>query len=536
VLQTDWIFLTGEEIRDYAAQIGSANFQDEGANTDWLDEIYRVGISQQHTLAFSKSDENTNLRASVSANNLTGVLKGTRKDRYIARLNIAQKALNDKLTLTARLSATLENNEYVQYDGGSSPTNVIYQAMRRSPTDPVYNADGSFFETDRNFQYNNPVALIEQIQNNRDAKRLLANFGAMYQLNEQWSINITSAIGRDDDQSWYASPASAFSNQINGNASRSYNNKYFSQISEVISYTNTFKEVHNLNVIGGHSWQQESFDGFRAEARGIDPFYEGVGADNLQAYSVVNWGSVSSYNSRPEGLASFFSRAMYDYQKKYYLTASLRRDKSTKYGDNIEWGTFWAMSGAWNVRSEDFMKNFNKVSDLKLRVGYGLTGNADIPNEIDQVIFGPSGPAIDPETGEEIIAWNNKQNNNPNPNLQWEEVREFNIGIDFGFYKNRITGSLELYSKNTNNLVTEVAVPVPPNIAPRTFLNAGEISNNGIELTVNGIVIDNEKLNWRSSLAASTNRQKTISLGDPNLDDNGLRKLFVSGRGLGWKQ
>lgn len=525
-------FLTGQEIRDYAASIGSANFQDQGANTDWLDEIYRTGISQQHTLAFSKSDENTNLRASVSANNLTGVLKGTRKDRYIARLNIAQKALDDKLTLTARLSATIENNEYVQYDGGSSPTNVIYQAMRRSPTDPVYNEDGTFFETDRNFQYNNPVALIEQIQNNRDAKRLLANFGAVYNFNEHWSVNITSAIGRDDQQSWYASPASAFSNQINGNASRSYDNKYFSQISEVISYTNTFKEVHNLNVIGGHSWQQQSFDGFRAEARGIDPFYEGVGADNLRAYSVVNWGSVSSYNSRPEGLASFFSRGIYDYNKKYYLTASLRRDRSTKYGDNIEWGTFWALSSAWNIRSEDFMKNLTKVSDLKLRVGYGLTGNADIPNQIDQVIYGPSGPAIDSETGEEIIAWNNVQNNNPNPNLQWEEVSEFNIGIDFGFYKNRITGSLELYSKNTNNLVTEVAVPVPPNIASRTFLNAGEISNNGIELTINGIIVDNEKLNWRSSLAASTNRQQTISLGDADLDEIGLRKLFVSGRGL----
>ena len=525
-------FLTGQEIRDYAAEINSANFQDGGANSDWLDEIYRTGVSQQHTLAFSKSDENTNLRASISANNLTGVLKGTQKDRYIARLNVAQKALDDRLTLTARLSATIENNNYVQYDGGSSPTNVIYQAMRRSPTDPVYNEDGTYFETDRNFQYNNPVALIEQIQNDRDAKRLLANFGALYNFNDHWSVNITSAVGRDDEQKWYASPASAFSNQINGNASREYNNKYFSQISEVVSYTNTFEDVHNLNVIGGHSWQQQSFDGFKAEARGIDPFYESVGADNLQAYSVITWGNVSSYNSRPEGLASLFSRAIYDYSKKYYFTASLRRDKSTKYGDNIEWGTFWALSSAWNIRSEDFMKDFKDVSDLKLRVGYGLTGNADIPNEIDQVIFAPTGPSIDAETGEEIIAWNNKQDNNANPNLQWEEVREFNIGVDFGFYKNRITGSVELYSKNTDKLVTEVAVPVPPNVAPRTFLNAGEIKNNGIELTVNGIIIDNEKLNWKSTIAASTNKQETVSLGDPNLDDNGLRKLFVSGRGL----
>jgi iron complex outermembrane receptor protein len=525
-------FLDGDQVRDYAAEIGSANFQDNGANTDWMDEIYRTGISQQHTLAFSKNDDNTSYRASISANNLTGVLKGTRKDRYIARLNVAQKAFDDKVTFTARLSGTIESNQYVKYDDGSSPDNVIYQAMRRSPTDPVYDSTGGFFETDRNFQYNNPVALIEQIQNERDAKRLLANFGVLYNINDHWNINITSAVGRDDEQKWYASPASAFSNQINGNASREYNNKYFSQISEVISYSNTFQDGHNLNVIGGHSWQQESTDGFKAEARGIDPFYENVGADNLEAYSVINWGSVSSYNSRPEGLSSYFSRAIYDFDKKYYLTASLRRDKSTKYGDNIEWGTFWALSSAWNIKKEQFMKNVKSVSDLKLRVGYGVTGNADIPNEIDRVIFAPNGPSIDAETGEETIAWNNKQDNNANPDLAWEEVRELNIGLDFGLLKNRVTGSLELYSKTTDNLVTEVAVPVPPNVAPRTFLNAGEILNRGLEFTVNGVIIDNKNFNWKSSIAASTNKQETITLGDPDLDDNGLRKLFVSGRGL----
>ncbi len=525
-------FLSGQELRDYATEIGSQNFQDNGANTDWMDEIYRTGISQQHTLAFSKNDENTSYRASISANNLTGVLKGTRKDRYIARINIAQKAFDDKVTFTARLSGTIEKNEYVKYDDGSAPDNVIYQAMRRSPTDPVYDPDGTFFETDRNFQYNNPVALIDQIQNNRDAKRLLGNFGMTYDINKNWRITLNSAVGRDDDQKWYASPATAFSNQLNGNASREYNNKYFSQFSEIISYTNTFSDVHNLNVIGGHSWQQESTDGFKAEARGIDPFYEGVGADNLKAYSVVNWGSVSSYNSIQEGLASYFTRAIYDFDKKYYLTASLRRDKSTKYGANREWGTFWAVSSAWNLKKEKFLQNADKVSDLRLRVGYGLTGNADIPNGVDRRQFEPSGIIIDAETGEEKVGWRNNTNNNENPDLGWEKVGELNVGIDFGFLKNRITGSLELYSKSTTDLVTEVNVPVPPNPAPLTYKNAGEILNNGIELTVNGVIMDKKNFSWKSSIAASANRQETITLGDQESDSRGLRKLFVSGRGL----
>ena len=124
------------------------------------------------------------------------------------------------------------------------------------------------------------------------------------------------------------------------------------------------------------------------------------------------------------------------------MTASLRRDKSSKYGDDVEWGTFWALSSAWNVKKENFAKNWNDVSDLRLRVGYGLTGNADIPNNIDRVRYEPTSKGIDSETGQEIIIWNNNRGNIPNPNLAWEEVRELNLGLDFGFFKNRITGSV----------------------------------------------------------------------------------------------
>ena len=141
-------FLTGDELREYAKTTNNANFKDNGANTDWMDEIYRTGVSQQHTVAVSKTDENTTYRLSLSTNSLTGVLKGTDKTRNIARFNIAQKALDDKLTISARVSATLEENNYVKYDNGSDPKNVIYQAMRRSPTDPVLDSTESYFETD----------------------------------------------------------------------------------------------------------------------------------------------------------------------------------------------------------------------------------------------------------------------------------------------------------------------------------------------------------------------------------------------------
>ncbi|MBT6236241.1 MAG: SusC/RagA family TonB-linked outer membrane protein [Bacteroidetes bacterium] len=525
-------FLSGDELRDYATTTGNANFQDNGANIDWMDAIYRTGVSQQHTVAVSKSDENTNYRLSLSTNSLTGVLKGSDKTRNIARFNLAQKALDDKLTISARLSATLETNNYVKYDGGSDPKNVIYQAMRRSPTDPIYNPDGSFFETDRNFQYNNPVAMIEQFTNTRDAKRYLANVDLSYEITENLQARVTGALGRDDQQSWYAEPASAFSNNTGGLANREYKNKSYNYISEILSYSKTFNEVHSLNVLGGHSWQSEYEEGFRAEVRDIDPFYEDVGADNLKAYSTINWGNSTSFKNTPIGLASYFSRAIYDFDKKYYATLSLRRDKSTKYGDAVEWGTFWAASTAWNIKKESFMKDITAVSDLRLRVGYGLTGNADIPNNIDRVRYEPTSKGIDSETGQEIIIWNNNTGNIANPDLAWEEVREVNIGLDFGLFKNRIMGSLELYSKTTDGLVMEVAVPVPPNIAPKKFENAGEIKNTGAELTLSGVIVDNKNFKWKSTLAASTNKQETVTLGNLEANSLGIKKLYVSGRGL----
>ncbi len=246
-------FLSGDEIRQLVTDIGSANFQDGGANTNWQDEIYKTGISQQHTVAVNQTHKSGNFRVSISANNLDGVLKGTTKDRYIGRMNISQKALNDKLVMNFRLSGTMEENSYKKYDGGSDPQNAVYQAMRRSPTDPVYNADGSYFESDRSFQYNNPVAMLDQLQDDRDAKRLLGNAKFTYTLAEGLTASVNTAYARNDAQGFKSQPSTAFSNRTNGSGERYYNNEEYRYIDEVISYTKTFAQIHNLNVIGGHS-------------------------------------------------------------------------------------------------------------------------------------------------------------------------------------------------------------------------------------------------------------------------------------------
>ena len=521
-------FLDANEIRDYADSKG-VSFIDNGANVNWMDEIYRTGVSQQHTVAFSGSDANTSYRASLSTNNITGVLKGSSKDRYIGRLNITQKAWDDKLTLNARMSGTLEKNEYVNYGGGISPSNIIYQAMIRNPTDPIKNGDGEWYELNREFNYNNPLAIIDQFENERDAKRLLGNFGVDYEILKGLNASINLAYIRDDDESFYFEPSFAQANNTQGLGRRSYNNRESRLIEEKINYTNVFNKVHSISAMAGHSYQVDAYDGFSAQGKDAQSDY--VTSNNLGTLLQLEPGSISSYKNE-SGFISLFSRAIYDYDKTYFFTASVRRDYSSKFGANNEWGWFPAASAAWNVKKSKLLQQYGDVSDLKLRVGYGVTGNQNIPSNVDVVSYGPAGTAINPETGETVISFENSGDINANPNLKWEQNGELNIGLDFGFFKNKISGSLEYYRKKTKDLIYRYELPVPPNKARYIYANAGEIENNGIEATIQAFAINNDNLKWKTVATFAHNKQNTVSLGNDQYNVDEIRTLYVSGRGL----
>ncbi len=522
-------FLDADQIKEFAAQDTSIILTDNGGNVDWMDEIYRTGVSSQHTLAFSGMDANTSYRASFSSNSIAGVIKGTDKDRYIGRLNITQKALNDKLTLNARLSTTIEKNDYITYGDGDNPNNVIYQAMRRSPLDPVYTESGDYFETDRNFQYNNPVAIIEQFQNQRDAKRLLGNFGIDYQIIDGLNASVNMAYIRDDEESFYFEPSFAAANNTQGLGRREYKNRESLLIEEKLNYIKTFKEKHNINVMAGHSYQVDNYDGFKAEGKNAQSNF--VQSNNLQVLLDLEPGSITSYKDA-SGFISLFARSMYDFDKHYFLTLSVRRDYSSRFGDNNEWGWFPAVSAAWNLKKEAFIAKYSTISDLRLRVGYGVTGNQSIPNNVDRVSYVPAGTAIDPETGETVISFERNGDIVENPDLKWEQNGELNIGVDFGLWKNKISGSIEYYRKTTSDLIYKYELPVPPNKARYIYANAGELQNNGIEATIQSFIINNEKMKWKSVLTFAHNKQKTVTLSSENHDLDEIRTLFVDGRGL----
>ncbi len=521
-------FLDGDQVREFADRTGRT-FIDNGANTDWQDEIYRTGISHNHTIAFSGNSPRGGYRASVSANELEGVLEGSGRSRYIGRLNLTQKSLKGRLTLSARISGTIEENDFVTYGGGIDPKNVIYQAFRRSPTDPVYDENGEFFETDRSFQYFNPVAIINDIQNERLAKRLLGNFRADLEVIDGLVASVNLGYIRNDDESFYFEPSFTPSNQTDGFGRRSYNNFQQTLIETTLSYTKNLKGGHFLNVLGGHSYQKELYDGFSAQ--GKDAASDFVTSNNLSTLQLLEPGSISSYAGE-NLLASLFGSVIYDFEKKYFAKVTVRRDGSSKFGENNEWGFFPSASLGWDIAKEDFFNSDGPLSRLKLRASFGISGNQNIPSNIDAILRTNSGTKPNPETGEPVVVFTREGDLNNNPDLKWEENKEWNFGVDFGFFNDRISGSVEYYRKQTNDLIFRYEVPKPPNRGRFQYGNAGVIENNGVEVNLQSFVVTNEKLNWKTILTFSANQQKVKSLSNDQFTLDEQFVLFVSGRGL----
>ncbi len=516
--------MDADQIRAYATE-NNLNLIDGGANTDWQDAIYRNGITQNYNLAISGGSENTTVRSSVTFSDFMGVVIGTEKQRTIARINLTQKALNNKLTVQTNLAGTFEKNDYISY--GSNGTNdIFYQAFQRNPTDPIYDEDGEFYEVQRDFNYYNPVALVEQIQNERDAKRFFGNLKADLELFSGFILGVNYGYVRNDDESFYFEPSFVRGGNSLGYGKRAYNSFSSSVFEGTASYTKSFGE-NFINAIAGYSFQEDFSDGLWAQ--GSQPLSDFVLSHNLGVLNVVNVGDIGSYKNSNR-LISFFGRATYNFGSRYYVTGTIRRDGSSKFGANKEWGIFPSGSVAWNIKNESFLENVDFVSSLKFRVGYGLSGNQEIASYLDTRYVSPAGTAPNPETGEDAI--NFEASHNTNPDLQWEENAELNIGIDFGFAKDKISGSIEYYDKSTYNLLAEYSVPVPPNALARTYANVGDISNKGVELNIQAYIIARPNLDWKTGFTFSHNKMMVNSLSNDEFEWSPMKEGWLSGRGL----
>ncbi len=506
--------LSGNQLRQYLKDNGQAPLSvplnDDGSNTDWQNLIERNGFSQNHNLSYGGATKNTDFGASVNYFKNNGVLRRTSLERIIYRGYINQRFFNDKLKLSLNLTNSNSKSAdiYQQY--------VLPGMLFYLPTVSPFNADGSYKEnyTRTGNGTLNPLSLLNNNSINIDDNKTLINGIGQVDIIE--GLRFTLSVSQQRNQNNYNSylnSASGLAVGANGVARRtSYLNT--NNIAEAyFNYDRTFGQ-HNLKLLAGYSYQEmRSNEGFGVQTQGFSN-------DNLSYNNLFlsNPASVSQigFDNNPIStlrLISYYGRAQYQFADKYLLQASLRDDGSSAFGANHRYGLFPAVSGAWRIINEDFMKNIPAISDLKLRAGYGVSGNSLGFNAFTSLlIYGTQG------SGSKFLYNGNITNSigptqNDNPDLKWESTATTNIGVDFGLLKNRISGSVDYYIKKTSDLIyTNYPVSLTQYFVPTITLNAGKIKNSGVEVILNAVAVKSPSFSWRTSFNVSHNKNVVESL------------------------
>ncbi len=500
--------LTGDELRELLKKNGKAlSAQNEdGVNTDWQNEVMRTGISQNHSISYGGGTEKAVFNASVNYFKREGIMKNSANERLLGKISLEQKTLNDKLRLNFSLTNSLLKQNVI-------PQLAFKNMLRFLPTVNVYNPDGSFKEDLLRPQYYNPVALIETNNEDRQTNTLLASGRADLEITKKLSYSLSLSYQLESFKvNSYQSRNSALAQGQQGVAKRSVVENRKKILEQYLTYKPLNNDVHSLTILGGHSWQQdETGDGFQtSNSRFVSDAlgYNNLATGNLPAGAVPDYGN---FGVSPLRLISFFSRVNYSLKDRYFLQASLRADGSSAFGANNQWGMFPAVSIAWNLANESFMQNQSVVSDLKLRIGYGITGNSlGFDPLIARLRYDNGGFFL--YNGSYIRAIGPKQN--PNPDLKWEKTGMLNLGTDFGLFNGKIQGSVEVYSKKTSDLIWSYPVPATQYPVGKLVANVGEISNKGVEVTLSATPVQVGAFRWNVFATFSHNVNRVEKLAD----------------------
>ncbi len=484
----------------------ASSIVDYGADTDWFDEITRsTPFSNVHNLSISGGSETTSYYGSVNYRDLQGFIRESNNNILNGRLAVTHSGMDDRLIVQMNLSNTFRKANPVDYG-------VYRQAMQRNPTLPVYNDDGSFRE-ESGWELYNPVAQLYQVDRDQQRNELLASTQATYELMPGLRISATGALQRYNDLMGTYLHRDAFASVqggYQGEASRSSGQSVDRTFESTLNYNNVFDGIHSVTALAGYSYQDFMWEAFGARNRYFitNAFsYNNLGAGLHLPDGRYRGGDVWS-NKNSSTLIAFFGRVNYSYDDIYMLSASLRREGSSRFGADNKWGFFPAISAGWTLSRESFMQNVGFVSDLKLRIGYGITGNQGIPNYISLERLGAQGMML--YDGEWISGFGPVSN--PNPNLRWERKAETNIGIDAAFFNNVLAVNIDFYDRTTTDLLYQYAVPVPPNLHNRIWTNIGEINNRGVEFAMQSTPVQTGSFSWRTNFNISYNKNELVTL------------------------
>jgi iron complex outermembrane receptor protein len=504
-------------------------------NTDWMKEITQTGLTNNHDLAVTGGSEKFSYRASLNFINREGIIKNTGFQRVTGRFNLDQRALNDKLRIQYNLSLSNTDQDINQ-------NGVIGGAITFLPTMPVrrpdgdVTQDGGYSEVGGNFSLFNPVAAQNNFESDRQKRVLIGGLNLSYEIFNGLTLGANGAYQNENEvNSFSTNPVIKSFAGGQGGSGRRLGQKSNMLLDLTASYSRSFGENSNFNLLGGYSYQTQIEDGFGAFNNNfLRGSYDLIGYNNLGLGrgSLVDGRSdyANSYKNQWV-LASFFGRATVNLLDKYNLTATLRRDGSSKFGANYKWGLFPSAAAGWTISNEQFLKGSNTLSYLKLRLGWGQTGNSEGIGPYRSIrLIGPVGNYYEGSLQDFVPGYGYTQNDNPN--LKWEVIETANLGLDFTLF-NRISGTVDVYNKLTRDMLFNYRVGTAGDYVVETILaNAGTMRNRGIEVSLGTDVIKTDNFMWNTRVVGGYLQNRVVSLTSGDFSSGIIRYNAFGGRGL----
>ncbi len=471
---------------------------DNSINTNWQDVIFRTAPINNYEVSAIGGTEKTQFFISGTLFQQEGILIGTDYDRFNFRANLDHQ-LSNKVKIGSSIGLSYAHTDRVESDQtlhGPLPNGISTPAIY-----PVYNPDGSYSQDG---PYSNPVSIANEAINENFSYRTNSNIYIDYSIFED--LTFSSKLGVDFlnfREHGYESTKTVQGAKYNGLGFETYSNISNIVSNNLLQYNKRFN-LHKIDALLGYSFEKRNYRS--SFIRGQD-----FADDALQYINSAATIASASASASDEGIRSYFGRLNYNFKDKYILALTGRFDTSSKFGDNNKTGFFPAASVAWRISQEEFLRNGETLSDLKMRVSYGLTGNDDISPFLFSELYGNTSyggvPAIYPS-------------NIPNPDLKWESTTQFNFGLDIGLFKDRITLTADYYDKQTNDLLLSRPLPSSSGFSSITE-NVGKVENKGIELTLSTQNLIGE-FTWNTQFNIAGNRNKVLELynGQP-IDDIG---------------
>lgn len=484
---------------------------DLGGNTNWMDEITRTAFSHVHNLSVSGGTPQTTYRASFNYRDAQGILLNTGFKQLNGRFNIIQRMFNNRLTVNLSLAATSKDAK-LGFDDAFRGAIIMPPSAPIMTDEPYYKRYGGYYQSEVLELYN-PVAIVKQNINDQKVKRLSYNILADYNITDNLIASIRYAQNNDN---WingqYISKYSRFGDGVNRNglATRSTLDHKNNLLEMTGRYSRTFDKL-NLSALAGYSFQD--FTTERFQMQGGNFLTDAFTYNNFAAARdfTDGKGSVSSFKEKNK-LISFFGRLNLNYDNTYFISASLRREGSTRFGSGNKWGNFPGLSAGVDLKH---LFEIPFIDQLKIRGSYGITGALPDQSYLSQQLYGPGdSPTYFLNNG--VFTPVYYPLSNPNPDLKWETKKETNIGVDFKMINSRLSGTLDYYVRKTTGALITLNVPVPPNLYKTTLLNAGELFNRGLELSLGYLVVQNNKFSWNALATFATYNSEvgSLSIGD----------------------